>query len=194
MFRDSFGELLYPYLADSFERAHFSRQSAYDLTKIGATQADVVMIELVERNIRWLMEQPAVFPAPEREEGIPDAAEGEAFVSPARSGAPEGYIRVEGETAAQPDPIRPFICSWTEEGCTKPGFRESAHLRPAFRRRKPARYSGEKTAAGCGARPEFLKSDFPEDGAEKDDDSGGGKKAVRCLGRKTSPLFFINYV
>ena len=107
MFRDSFGELLYPYLADSFERAHFSRQSAYDLTKIGATQADVVMIELVERNIRWLMEQPAVFPAPEREEGIPDAAEGEAFVSPARSGAPEGYIRVEGETAAQPDPDSP---------------------------------------------------------------------------------------
>ena len=107
MFRDSFGELLYPYLADSFERAHFSRQSAYDLTKIGATQADVVMIELVERNIRWLMEQPAVFPAPEREEGIPDAAEGEAFVSPAGSGAPEGYIRVEGETAAQPDPDSP---------------------------------------------------------------------------------------
>ena len=49
MFRDSFGELLYPYLAAEFGSARFSRQAAYDLTTAASLGSDTVVIELVER-------------------------------------------------------------------------------------------------------------------------------------------------
>lgn len=65
-FRDSFGRALYPYLADSFAEALFSRQPAYDLTRIDELGADAVIIELVERNIARLITEAPVFPAPER--------------------------------------------------------------------------------------------------------------------------------
>jgi len=66
-FRDSFGIALYPYLADAYGEALFSRQAAYDLTQIDVLQADTVLIELVERNLQQLVTYPAVFPAPVRE-------------------------------------------------------------------------------------------------------------------------------
>lgn len=78
-FRDSFGRALYPYLADSFAEALFSRQSAYDLTRMDELNADTVMIELVERNIGKLITEAPVFPAPER--SAPDARESEGSVA-----------------------------------------------------------------------------------------------------------------
>ena len=66
-YRDSFGAALYPYLADSYGEALFSRQAAYDLTRMEELSADTVLIELVERNIPWLLTQAHVFPAPTRE-------------------------------------------------------------------------------------------------------------------------------
>ncbi len=62
-YRDSFGNNLYPYLADSFAEARFSRATAYDLTE----PADCVLIELVERNIPYLTYNIPVMPAPERD-------------------------------------------------------------------------------------------------------------------------------
>lgn len=64
--RDSFGISLYPYLADSFGRALFLRSSSYDLTEMDALQADHVLIELVERNLDWLIRYVPVMPAPAR--------------------------------------------------------------------------------------------------------------------------------
>lgn len=107
MFRDSFGELLYPYLADSFENARFSRQAAYRLEEMMSGETDVVIIELVERNLRWLMEQPAVFPAPERTEEIGETEEGEASLTVSASGAPEGSLLAEGELMGKPDTDSP---------------------------------------------------------------------------------------
>ena len=65
--RDSFGISLYPYLADSFSRALFLRSSNYDLTEIDALPADHVLIELVERNLDWLIRNVPVMEAPQRE-------------------------------------------------------------------------------------------------------------------------------
>lgn len=62
-YRDSFGNLLYPYLADSFGTAKFSRSTTYDLTQPG----ECVMIELVERNLRNLLRYVPAMPAPVRE-------------------------------------------------------------------------------------------------------------------------------
>lgn len=96
MFRDSFGALLYPYLAGSFSAARFSRQAAYDLTAAAALGADTVLVEIVERNLSWLTEQSAVFPAPERNIDVSAAAPGPACRLESSGTAPEGCHRVTG--------------------------------------------------------------------------------------------------
>ena len=70
--RDSFGVALYPYLAESFHDARFSRSATYDLIRIETDRADAVLIEIVERNIGFLLENMPVYPAPERK--MPEAA------------------------------------------------------------------------------------------------------------------------
>lgn len=53
--RDSFGIALYPYLASAFREAEFSRSTDYSLPE-GAY--DVVILELVERNLPQLIDEP----------------------------------------------------------------------------------------------------------------------------------------
>lgn len=55
MFRDSFGNALYPFLADSFGHSRFSRKMPYPLTMMQEVNADVVIVEIVERNIPYLL-------------------------------------------------------------------------------------------------------------------------------------------
>ena len=74
--RDSFGISLYPYLAENFEAVMFSRSTTYDLCQIPANEYDYVIIELVERNIEWLIAKAPVLPAPAREITLSDT-EGE---------------------------------------------------------------------------------------------------------------------
>ena len=50
--RDSFGIYFYPFLADAFEYATFSRDVKFDVNSIG--DADVVILEIVERNLSYL--------------------------------------------------------------------------------------------------------------------------------------------
>lgn len=66
MFRDSFGNNLYPYLADSFDAALFSRSMPYRLDLTAQREADFVAAELVERNIRYLIQNVPLMPAPVR--------------------------------------------------------------------------------------------------------------------------------
>ena len=66
VFRDSFGNTLYPYLAENFGKSVFTRLFPYNLTLPLSENADTVIIEIVERNISWLIEKPPVFPSPER--------------------------------------------------------------------------------------------------------------------------------
>lgn len=55
--RDSFGIALYPYLADAFETATFSRAADYDLSRFAGTEYDTVILEIVERNLPRLVPQ-----------------------------------------------------------------------------------------------------------------------------------------
>ena len=57
-FRDSFGIALYPYLADSFGQATFTRRAVYDLSAYADQGYDTVIIELVERNLPNLLDAP----------------------------------------------------------------------------------------------------------------------------------------
>ena len=51
--RDSFGITLYPYLADATKTATFSRSTDFDASK--CADADIVILEIVERNIKKLL-------------------------------------------------------------------------------------------------------------------------------------------
>lgn len=86
--RDSFGISLYPYLAEQFGNAMFSRASSYDLNQIEEFGADIVLIELVERNLEQLVTNAPVFSAPVRQ--VDAETEGEetfpVSVSPAKDG------------------------------------------------------------------------------------------------------------
>ena len=97
--RDSFGIALYPYLAQSFVAATFSRSADYNLTL--ADSADTVIIELVERNLSNILSREPTFPAPVRELSA-TANVGTIAVDydEAKSGVMSGYVRVSGELGA----------------------------------------------------------------------------------------------
>lgn len=92
-YRDSFGILLFPYLADSYGSAKFSRVVNYDLTG----DEDYVAIELVERNLRYLIQNVPVMPAPVRTMELPQTVSGTAQAAvdeAARAG--EGCVQLRG--------------------------------------------------------------------------------------------------
>ncbi len=92
-YRDSFGILLFPYLADSYGSAKFSRVVNYDLTG----DEDYVAIELVERNLRYLIRNVPVMPSPVRTMELPEAVSGTAHGAideKARAG--EGCVQLRG--------------------------------------------------------------------------------------------------
>ncbi len=110
MFRDSFGELLYPFMAEGFASARFSRQAAYDLTMAEELSADCVVIEIVERNLSWIYEQPALFPAPEREVDDAGAMSGAAKLE--FEGVSEGYHSVTGAISGEIDVDSPVYIGY----------------------------------------------------------------------------------
>lgn len=96
-YRDSFGNLLYPYLADSFAEALFSRATRYDLTQPG----EFVLIELVERNLRYLLRYTPDMPAPARDLSLPESS-GTAAIDVGRSNL-EGMQLLTGQLPETPD-------------------------------------------------------------------------------------------
>ncbi len=98
-YRDSFGELLFPYLADSSAAARFSRSITYDLT----LPADRVLIQLVERNLSYLITYPPVMPSPQVQQQMPQTVSGAAQYSLSTRQTPEGTVKVTGTLPAQPD-------------------------------------------------------------------------------------------
>ena len=100
VYRDSFGNLLYPYLADSYGKCYFSRSAVYDLTREG----DYVLIELVERNLRNLiaMKNLPVMPSPSVAAQLPQRESGTAMVT-VSSKALEGLKLVSGTLPQTPD-------------------------------------------------------------------------------------------
>lgn len=118
-YRDSFGNDLHPYLAESFAASTFSRKTAFDLT--GET-CDVLLIELVERNISYLSRYEHTYPAPERSIEL-STVEGEPLT--AKRSEAGALIRLSGELAGyDPAPLylrvggQLYECAPTESGFT----------------------------------------------------------------------------
>ena len=57
VFRDSFANALIPFISESFFGVHYSRAFPYDYKKVDEFNPDVVVIEIAERNINWLLQQ-----------------------------------------------------------------------------------------------------------------------------------------
>ena len=83
MYRDSFGRNLYPYLAERFESARFSRKNDYGSLEL--SPGDTVIAELVERNLRYLIDNPPTLPG-----AVRDAAE-------VRDAVPAGTVPLAAE-------------------------------------------------------------------------------------------------
>lgn len=96
-YRDSFGNLLYPYLADSFAWSRFSRSTVYDMTLIDELSVDCVLIELVERNLSYLLTYTPLMPSPVRDIELPDEYSGSVSAGFSESTrAPKDYIAFTG--------------------------------------------------------------------------------------------------
>lgn len=63
VFRDSFGNALLPYLSSAVGTVRYQKYVPYQLNLLEAEQYDAVVVELVERNLAQLTEQPPVLPA-----------------------------------------------------------------------------------------------------------------------------------
>lgn len=92
-YRDSFGILLFPYLADSSASARFARSTSYDLTR----EADCVLVELVERNLRYLITYLPVMPAPQAAIELPDTLSGSVAATAVTRG---DWLQVKGQLPA----------------------------------------------------------------------------------------------
>lgn len=89
VYRDSFGNILYPFIADSYGKAEFSRDTVYYLTK----DVDYCLIEIVERNLPWLIKNIPVFESQPVNIELPSTS-GTGTVTVTRSKgskAPQGY-------------------------------------------------------------------------------------------------------
>jgi len=108
MFRDSFGNALYPFMADSYGKAVFSRAMPYSLTLLEETGADTLVIELVERNLKWLALRAPIFPAPQRGlTGEPPQGSVSARVKISDDGLLPGFLRIEGSLSGAVDEQSP---------------------------------------------------------------------------------------
>lgn len=72
MFRDSFGNTLHPFMAECYGEACFSRAMPYDLSLFNEIQPDQLIIEIVERNLDWLLTRAPVMAAPIRTLELPE--------------------------------------------------------------------------------------------------------------------------
>lgn len=85
LFRDSFGNALYSFFAQDFNTAVITRQIPYNLTSIEET--DLVVIELVERNLGNLLLHPPIIPAQKADIATDSKVAGTVTADAKRSGS-----------------------------------------------------------------------------------------------------------
>lgn len=97
MYRDSFGRALYPYLAEAYGEALFSRKNDYDPSALAP--GGTLVIELVERNLRYLLDDAPTLPAAVRDVSVADGAvqTDEILSFRLAKGGPEGYTVLRGD-------------------------------------------------------------------------------------------------
>lgn len=130
VFRDSFCRAMIPFFAQDFSSCVFSRATPYRFDELGS--ADVVVVEIAERNLSALLEQETVFPAPERDESAVNLTAADATVDFGKAygmtllrgeiagGVPEGariYVRADGRLYECSPTGDASFCAYIEGGC-----------------------------------------------------------------------------
>ena len=100
VYRDSFGINLHPFLAQSYGNACFSRNMPYLLTAVTEEKPDVLLVELVERNLNWLLERAPEMPAPERT-AVPAADTGTSAKAQRKDSRMEETFCLTGDLSGQ---------------------------------------------------------------------------------------------
>ena len=96
MFRDSFGNTMWNYFAESFEKADFERAFPYRMSFVDRIGADAVVIEIVERNLINLADKAPVMKAPKRDIQITDAYDMSGHPNCMKTGESAGMLHVYG--------------------------------------------------------------------------------------------------
>ena len=115
MFRDSFGNTLHTFMAESYGAACFSRAMPYDLSLLESEGADTLVIEIVERNIEWLAQRAPILPAPVRQITIPETDDDTIRFTLACSQTGNGMTCCTGNLDSTPDTDSPIwlVCDGT---------------------------------------------------------------------------------
>lgn len=100
VYRDSFGINLHPFLAQSYQKACFSRNMPYRMNAVKEEKPDVLLVEIVERNLKWLLERAPEMPAPERH-NVTVADSGKTIEVTSKDGNLEGYFCISGDLGQQ---------------------------------------------------------------------------------------------
>ena len=98
MYRDSFGNSLLPFFASAYEKAVFTKAFNTDIeAALQKNEPDIFIMELVERNIDWLLTMPPLIPAPVTEGVSVDATEDRGLeVQAGASQNANRYLEVSG--------------------------------------------------------------------------------------------------
>ncbi len=96
MFRDSFGNTTWRYFAQTFEKAEFQRAVPYRMSSVERLGADVVILEIVERNLINLAEKAPMMAAPTEKIEILDAYDMSAGETRIEYESVTGYCHIYG--------------------------------------------------------------------------------------------------
>lgn len=100
MYRDSFGNALLPFAAESFGKAYFSRQFPWDTQAVDENPPDAVVIEITERNLDQIADTAPVMEAPERQM---TGQKGKASFAVQAALWSDKLVKINGYVKAAPD-------------------------------------------------------------------------------------------
>lgn len=93
MYRDSFGNTLFPLFANEFAKTYFSKLVPYNLGDVAQYRPDYVIIERVERRISSIIEKPPIMQGPVVKLPQSQSADTQTTVHTRKNGS---YFMIEG--------------------------------------------------------------------------------------------------
>jgi len=123
MFRDSFGAAVIPYFSQNFQTAQYSRARPNPLYHLENSHFDIVILEIVERNIAWLQKEAPLHGAL-KAESVPQAdSSGSAEMFAEMNGS--AYLQLYG-TVQLPENLRTapeYILTLTDKNHNQLSYR-----------------------------------------------------------------------
>ncbi|MGN0468500.1 MAG: hypothetical protein ACI4GY_07245 [Acutalibacteraceae bacterium] len=125
MYRDSFGNSLLGFFADSFEKGYFSKSVPYNISShMSLYSPEYVVIEKVERNITDLAKFPAVFSSPEADVSAKNQIETDSSIEMKECEANTAYWSISGKVSgvelSEQQPIYVKITADSSVSCYEP--------------------------------------------------------------------------